>query len=154
MTSAKLAHLEARLAEHRRVLSNHAPIGRQYERINRKLQSRPEEKEPWQDRCREVRLALQAERAHRRTHHEAVLAAQPLTEPDVVRLLGLLTIPLGGGLTFGGILALLPFGLNRSVAMTVLYVALLAALIGLIVVVGIPHSVELPVPKLSWFQGV
>lgn len=115
MTARELERLEARLADYRELAQNFAPIRQQYEQILAELQKRRTDLEGWQQRYREVEMALEAEQAKRRTHHESVLAAQHQYRPSSPPLMLILGFALVGGVGFGGALVFAVNYLDRSI---------------------------------------
>jgi len=115
VATRQIARLETQLADCRELSQNFAPIRQEYEQILAKLTKREQDRAGWQSRYREVEMALEAERAKRRTHHESVLAAQHQYRPSSPSLLMILGFALAGGLAFGGGLVFVVHWLDRSI---------------------------------------
>lgn len=110
----ELERLAMQLENLRNLSQNFAPIRQEYEQLLAKAAEREAELKDWQKRYRGVQMALEAEEAKRRTHHESVLAAQQQYRPSSPSLIMLLGMAGVGGLGFGALLVLGVNYLDRS----------------------------------------
>jgi uncharacterized protein involved in exopolysaccharide biosynthesis len=102
--------------QHKDLASNIGPIAQEYDSINRRLRDKEEEMKKWEAQYQGVQMALAAEAANRRTHHDSILVAQPQYRPSSPSLLVVLGLALAGGLGFGGALVFMANGMDRSIA--------------------------------------
>lgn len=115
MTEKEMARVESRLESHKNLLNNFGPIRREYLDIVKKLEEQQAELSQWEDRLRDVHMALAAEVAKRRTHLNAVQPALEQFYPSSPEFKKVLGFALAGGLAFGIGLLILIHRLDRSV---------------------------------------
>jgi len=113
--TGELARLEQRLAGYRSAVASSAPIREQYLNIVRLLEEQQAEARRWQQRRTDVQMALEAEKAKRRTHLAAVQLAERPYRPVFPQAWMVLAFAIFGGLAFGGGLSLLMDTVDRSV---------------------------------------
>ena len=77
----ELERLAMQLENLRNLSQNFAPIRQEYEKILARTAEREAELKDWQKRYRGVQMALAAEQAKRRTHHESILPAEARRNP-------------------------------------------------------------------------
>jgi len=100
------------------LMSNFAPIRQQYVEITKKIAAQEAELASWQGRLSGIQMSLAAEVAKRRTHLEAVQAAQEQFLPSWPPLLLVLGFSIGGALAFGIGLVFLANMFDRTISTT------------------------------------
>lgn len=114
-TTRDIERLQKRLEGDLALMANFAPVRREWEEIVDKIQKEEAELQRWQSRLTGVEMDLAAEAAKRRTHLNAVQAAQEQIRPSSPSLWIVLGFALVGGLGFGGGLVFLANAMDRSV---------------------------------------
>ncbi len=114
----EIERLERRRAAWQKLMGNFAPVRQEYLQIIEKIQKQEAELGNWQGRLTEVEMALAAEVAKRRTHLNAVQAAQRQLRPSSPSLVMILGFAIFGGLAFGGGLVFGAQFLDRTIATT------------------------------------
>jgi len=118
VTDRELERLQTQLSEYQAIWTNFAPIRQEYIQMLEKQREVDTERTSWQKRQSEVKMALDAESANRRTHLSAVQLAQKQSNPTSPSLLMVLILALGGGLAFGSALVFLTQMMDRSISTT------------------------------------
>lgn len=114
-TTRDIERLQKRLEGDLALMANFAPNRWEWEQIVDKIQKEEAELKRWQSRLTGVEMDLAAEAAKRRTHLNAVQAAQEQIRPSSPSLWIVLGFALVGGLGFGGGLVFLANAMDRSV---------------------------------------
>lgn len=81
ITGQELGRLESRLAALKELTGEYEAVRQEYEQILGTVADRKAELTGWQKRYREVQMALEAEQAKRRTHHESIVPAEARRNP-------------------------------------------------------------------------
>ncbi len=115
-STRELERIEARLDALQVLMANFAPIRQEYLSIVDSLNKETKEADLWRSRLTNVQMSLAAEMASRRTHLDAVEAAQKQYRPSSPGLMVVLAFAFVGGLGFGGALVFLSNVLDRTLA--------------------------------------
>jgi len=112
----EIERLEQRLVDHEQLVTNAAPVLYEYSQIKSQTRKAKEEAERWAGQLADVQVALEAERANRRTQLSAVQAAQKPSRPLFPRIWTIMGLAIAGGLGFGYISAFCVHTGNPSLA--------------------------------------
>ena len=97
------------------LMNNFAITSQSYTGLVEKVKKEESELNTWRTRHTAIQMDLEAEVAKRRTHLNAVQAAQKQERPSSPSLMKVLALPIVGGLVFGAALVFLANLLDRSV---------------------------------------
>ena len=115
MAENELQRLERRLKDYDKYLAQYAPIREKWLLITKQQRDLEEEKRSWEQRLRDVEMALTAEVAKRRNRLDQVQFAEEQQKPSSPKLLHLLGVALVGGLAFGSAIVFLTSLKDRTI---------------------------------------
>ncbi|MFW5869928.1 MAG: GumC family protein [Planctomycetota bacterium] len=114
--TSELVRQEARLDSLQALMANFAPIRQEYLAIVDNLDKAQTEADTWRKRLTGVEMKLAAEVAKRRTHLDAVEAAQPQFRPSSPKPMMVIGVAFIGGLGFAAALVFLANMLDRTLS--------------------------------------
>jgi uncharacterized protein involved in exopolysaccharide biosynthesis len=118
VTTRDLERFQARLSLYQNLMANFGPIRQENLALRARLDEEVADTRRWETKLTEVDMALAGEVAKKRTHLNAIQAAQQQYKPSSPRLDFVLGVALAGGLAFGGGLVFLSNAWDRAVRTT------------------------------------
>lgn len=115
LIDAEIKRMENRLEEYQNVLVKSIPLREEYFKLTKPLDDKKKQLNQWKNLLAEAEMTLAAEQSKRRTQLTTIAMAKKSKTPQFPSLLTILGIAIGGGLTFGYVLAFIGNSMDHTI---------------------------------------